>query len=281
MIELLDWIGVIVSESQEKYTWGHAPSVLRAHAARSVEDCFAYGLKYLSCGMTVLDLGCGPGTITTGIAKAITPGRVIAVDLDPGVLEQARDHARSEGVDNIDFRVMDAYGLDLPDDSIDLVHAHQVLHHMSDPVAVLRELARVTRPGGKIAVRDSIDQSFTWYPESKGVENWQRYFGETVRANGGDPDAGMYHLAWAHAAGLTEVMCTSSTWTYSGPSVQWWADMWAERLTDSSMAAQIVAECLATEEDLLNTAQALKDWATHPDAWLMVPCGEIVATVPQ
>ena len=264
----------------ERYTHGHAESVLRAHAARTAKDCLAYGVGYLQPGMTVLDVGCGPGTITADIAQLVAPGRVLAVDLDAGVLEQAREHARTRGITNIDFRVMDAYALACADDFVDFAHAHQVLHHMSDPVAVLREMKRVTRPGGRIAVRESVDLALTWYPDNEGISAWQRLFRELIRANGGDPAAGRYLFSWAHKAGLTDVVASSSSWTYSaGSSARWWGQLWADRLLGSSITDQLIGEGLATMDELQAVAEGWLEWSEHPDAWFMVPCGEILATV--
>ncbi len=93
------------------------------------------------------------------------------------------------------------HALELPAASFDVVHAHQVLQHVADPVAALREMARVTRPGGVVAVRDSDYAAFAWYPRLPGLDRWLALYEDAARANGGEPDAGRRLLAWAHAAG--------------------------------------------------------------------------------
>jgi len=264
----------------EHYTHGHAPSVVSFHATRSVADSFQYGAAKLKPGMTVLDVGCGPGSITVDMARMVAPGRVIAVDCDQGVLAQAQALASAQGVDNIEFVVMDAYALDLPDDSVDLAHAHQLLQHLADPVAALREMARVVRPGGLVAARDGDYSAFTWYPESSGLDEWRRLYIAMARRNGGEPDAGRHLLAWAHAAGLTDVVATSSTWTYpAGEGSRMWGAMWAERIRHSSVADQLVDAGLASRDYLEAIGQAWLTWSEHPDAFLFTPHGEILATV--
>ena len=254
--------------------------MVRAHATRTVEDSLAYGLALLRPGVTVLDLGCGPGTISAGIARRVAPGRVIAVDADPGVVRQARDHARAVGVTTIDFAVMDAYDLGLPDDSVDVAHAHQVLQHVADPVAVLREMARVTRPGGRIAVRDADYAAFAWHPANAGIDHWLSLYRAAARANGGEPDAGRRLLAWAHAAGLADVVSTSSTWTYpAGDRARDWGESWADRILHSSLTTQLLDSGAATQADLDEISAAWLTWAADADAWFMVPHGEILATV--
>ena len=112
----------------------------------------------------MLDLGCGPGTITSDIGRRVAPGRVLGVDVSAAVIEKARRDAR--GGPNVEFSVGDIYALDIDDDTFDVVHAHQVLQHLADPVGALREMKRVCKPGGLVAARDGDYGAFRWYPTS-------------------------------------------------------------------------------------------------------------------
>src|SRR3954447_11324732 len=147
------------------YTHGHHESVLRSHRWRTAENSAGYLLPHLSSGATVLDMGCGPGTITADLASIVTPARVTALELTDAALDLARDEVARRGLTNVDFAVGDVQALDFPDHTFDVVHAHQVLQHVADPVAALREMRRVARPGGLIAVRDSDYAAFTWFPQ--------------------------------------------------------------------------------------------------------------------
>jgi ubiquinone/menaquinone biosynthesis C-methylase UbiE len=196
------------------------------------------------------------------------------------VLATAAAAARAAGVDNIDFGVMDAYALDLSDASFDLVHAHQVLQHLLDPVAALTEMARVTRPGGIVAARDADYGGFTWYPADPRLDRWLELYRELARASGGQPDAGRHLVAWAHAAGFEAVRATSSTWTFTaGAGAQWWGGLWAERVLSSGVAEQALNTGVATKADLAEISRAWLDWGHHPDAWLVIPHGEILISV--
>src|SRR5207248_281103 len=128
------------------YTHGHHESVLRSHKWRTVDNSARYLAPSLTAGASVLDVGCGPGTISVDIAKRVAPGRVVGLDASAAVIEDARAHAA--GVDNIEFRAGDVYALDVDDGTFDVVHAHQVLQHLHDPVKALREMKRVCKPGG-------------------------------------------------------------------------------------------------------------------------------------
>src|SRR5262245_61716188 len=149
------------------YTHGHHESVLRSHRWRTVENSAAYLIPYLRRDARLLDVGCGPGTITADFAQRIAPGFVLGVDASADVIAEAqRDHP------GVSFAVGDVYRLDLLDASFDIVHAHQVLQHLSDPVAALKEMRRVVRPGGIVAVRDSDYGSFIWHPADDRLRRW-------------------------------------------------------------------------------------------------------------
>ena len=84
----------------------------------------------------------------------------------------------------------DVMALPFEDGSFDIVHAHQVLQHLTDPVGALAEMRRLTRPGGIVAVRDAVYSAMTWFPEPAGMEQWRSVYMATARANGGEPTPG-------------------------------------------------------------------------------------------
>jgi len=259
------------------YTHGHAESVLRSHRWRTAENSAAHLLPHLRPGATVLDVGCGPGTITVDLARRVAPGRVIAVEVTDAALDLAREQARTQQQGSISFLVSDAQDLDLPDDSVDVVHAHQVLQHLGDPVQALREMRRVCRPGGVVAVRDSDYAGFTWWPAVPELDEWLALYRQAARDNGAEPDAGRRLLSWARAAGFTDVTATSSTWCFATPEDRaWWGGMWADRIVESALARQLLASGAATDADLQRIAQGWRTWAAAEDGWLSVLHGELV-----
>ena len=262
------------------YTHGHHESVLRSHRWRTAENSAAYLLPHLSSGAAVLDVGCGPGTITADLATIVTPARVTAMEVTAEALDLARAEIARRGLTNVDFAVGDVHALDFADDTFDVVHAHQVLQHVGDPVAALREMRRVTRPGGVIAVRDSDYAAFAWYPRLPELDEWLALYDRVARGNGGEPDAGRHLLAWAHAAGLTEVTASSSTWCFATPDDrQWWGGMWADRILESAMAGTAVRTEAATRADLERISAAWRRWAADQDGWMSLLHGELIARV--
>ncbi|WP_329113951.1 methyltransferase domain-containing protein [Streptomyces sp. NBC_01353] len=262
------------------YTHGHHESVLRSHSWRTAANSAAYLIPELRPGLDVLDVGCGPGTITADLAALVAPGRVTAVDAVEDVLDKARAAAAERGLDNVEFAVADVHDLDFPDDSFDVVHAHQVLQHVGDPVRALREMRRVCRPGGVVAARDSDYGSFAWYPEPPAMKAWQELYQRVARANGGEPDAGRRLFAWARRAGFTDVTTTAATWCFATPDERaWWSGLWADRTTESVYAKLAVDGGHTTPDVLADVSEAWLEWGRQEDAWFMVPHGEILCRV--
>lgn len=259
------------------YTHGHHESVLRSHTWRTVANSAAYLAGSLRPGMSLLDVGCGPGTLTIDLARHVLPGRVVGVDAASGVLEGARARAAEAGVD-VEFVVGDVYRLDAPDDSFDVVHAHQVLQHLTRPIDALREFRRVARPDGLVAARDVDYEGAIWYPRLPGLDEWREVYLAVHRAVSGDPSAGRQLKAWARAAGFEEVTSTADVWLFeTDVDRAWWGEAWAERALASSFAEHAVALGLADHAALERIAAGWRQWADDPDGWLLMPHAAIIA----
>lgn len=254
------------------YTHGHHESVLRSHRWRTVENSAAYLIPHLRAGVRLLDVGCGPGTITADFARRLSPDAVVGIDASAQVIGEAqRDHP------GVSFATGDVYRLDFPDASFDIVHAHQVLQHLADPVAALKEMRRVTAPGGMVAVRDSDYGSFTWHPGDDRLVRWLALYREIARANHGDPDAGRRLLSWARQADFARIEASASVWCFATPQDRdWWGRLWADRMTSSAIAKQAVREGRATEAELRAIADAWRAWAGAEDGWFAVLHGELI-----
>ncbi|MDN5724800.1 MAG: class I SAM-dependent methyltransferase [Propionibacteriales bacterium] len=257
------------------YVHGHHDSVLKSHRTRTAENSAGHLLPHLEAGMSLLDIGSGPGTITVDLARRV--GRVTALETSEEILALTRAEADRSGVE-IEGVVGDVHALELPDDSFDVVHAHQVLQHVHDPVTALREMKRVCRPGGLVSVREGDYHGFVIAPRTASYDTWLTLYDLAARERGGEPDAGRFLLGWAHRAGFTQVTSLSSTWCWSTPEArQWWGDMWAERITDSALAQQLLDGGHATRADLDEIAAGWQSWAADPDGWMSVLHGVILA----
>jgi ubiquinone/menaquinone biosynthesis C-methylase UbiE len=256
------------------YTHGHHDSVLRSHRWRTAENSAGYLLPHLRPGLDLLDIGCGPGTITVELAALVAPGRVLGIDASAEVVEQARAFDESR----VEFAVGDVYALDVPDASFDVVHAHQVLQHLTDPVAAMREAARVLRPDGVLAVRDSDYAAFFWSPPNPVLDRWLELYHQVTARNRAEADAGRYLPGWLRAGGFDDLTVTSSNWTFAdAASREWWGGLWADRVRHSTFAAQAIEYGLSNDDELAAIEAGWRAWAGEPDGMFVVPSVEVVA----
>lgn len=260
------------------YTHGHHESVLRSHRSRTAQNSAAYLLPHLSAGLSLLDVGAGPATITADLADLVAPGVLTATETNEVTLDIARAEVDRRAVDNVEFAVADVHALPFADDTFDVVHAHQVLQHVHDPVQALREMRRVCKVGGVVAARDSDYAAFTWYPASPDLDEWLRLYRDAAYANQAEPDAGRRLLAWAHAAEFTDVVASSSTWCYSDEAGRaFWGGVWADRILSSDLARQLLRDDRADQPALERISAAWRAWAADPDGWISILHGEIIA----
>ena len=269
-----------MSENKAAYTTDHSHGVLRTHSWRTVENSASYLVPWLRPNMRILDIGCGPGSISVGLAKLVPEGEVIGIDYVEDPLAQARDLAKKENVTNATFQVGDIFALDFPDDSFDVCHVHQVLQHVADPVKALGEMRRVVKRGGLVAARESA--SMMCYPYSELIESWDRIYERVSRARGGNPHPGSHIHAWAVQAGFNRAGITTSagSWCFSSPEERaYWGGTWAERVLSSGLAKTAVEEGYATREELKKISQAWKDWVEDENGWFGLLHGEIVCRV--
>jgi SAM-dependent methyltransferase len=203
---------------------------------------------------------------------------VVGIDAAARVGEEARALADERGVANVAFRAGDFRSLEEEDARFDVVHAHQVLQHLRDPVGALRSMARLAGPEGIIAARDSDYPAMTWAPADGRLDRWLDVYLAVTRHNGAEAAAGRHLPRWAHEAGLLDVVYSTSTWTFATlEACAWWGSLWAERVTGSSLAEQALAYGVATSEELAQIAEGWRDWSRRPHAVFVVQHGEILA----
>lgn len=264
-------------DMSEQYMHGHHASVLASHAWRTAENSAAYLLDYLEPGMDVLDVGCGVGTITTDLAMRVPGGRVVGMDLASEPLDRAADYAVARGVENVEFEQADVYALPYAAGSFDVVHAHQLLQHLKDPIEAIREMKRVLRRGGLLALREADYGAMTWFPES-GLTGWRDLYQQLSARHGAQAQAGRRLLAWVRAAGFTTYEPSASTWCFAEPDDRaYWGNMWIDRMSHSTLAARALEVGLADQADLDRIKAAWADWSQDPDGWFVVVHGEILA----
>jgi len=256
---------------REKYTHGHAPAVVSHHAKRTAKEAAAFLLPELQAGMRLLDVGCGPGSITRGLAEIVAPGQVVGLDMSSETLAAARRDA-ARGLDNLRYEIGSVYELPFPDASFDVAYAHQVFQHLRERGSALREMLRVLRPSGLIAVRDVDWGTVAYWPRDPWIDRFIEIHERTLYQNGGEPQMGRQLRALFNGAAIADMRITASVWCYATRSeTTEWGQSYADRLVSSAMGNRPVEYGYASRKDIEMMASALRAWSSHPDAlWAFV-----------
>ena len=198
------------TSAQHEYTMGYSPEFLQLLDRRNAETHAAHLMPRLEPGMRVLDFGCGPGTITVGLAAAVRPGEVHGIDMEESQIEMARAAAAAGEHGNATFHVGNVYELPFEDNYFDAAHCHAVLMHVPDTDAALREVKRVLKPGGIIAGREMIAGSSFSEPAGETTPEAWATFTRLLAANGGHPEMGKELKRRLMDAGFIDVHATGS-----------------------------------------------------------------------
>ena len=264
-------------QDRETYTHGHHESVVEQHAMRTAGEAAAFFKPYLRPDMALLDLGCGPGSITVGLAEWLSDGSVVGVELDGGVLEAGREQAREMGLSNVEFQVASVYELPFEDETFDAVYAHQVLQHLGQPADALTEARRVLKPGGVIGVREVDWGSAIVWPEMSEITRFLEIYHRVTARNGGDADVGRRLRALFNGAGFTDVRVGAGIWSFGTMELtKQWGESWARRVLESNIADRAVEYGIASKQELEEASAGWLRWSVEPDAYFSFSHGEAV-----
>src|SRR5688572_30183298 len=245
-------------------------------ATRSAAAQAAILRPHLRPGLALLDCGCGPGSITVGLAELVAPGRVTGVDTDATQLERARALAAARGLAGLRFEEASVYALPFPDGAFDAVFSHALLEHLQDPVAALREMRRVATPAG-VVVRTRDWEGLLLAPSEPALRESVALWERLSRHTGGDPRRGKHLRALLHAAGFARAEVAASYDCHATPATtRQWGAFWAAELR-GTMGARLLALGWTDRATLDAMAAAWTAWAEHPDAFLARAFCEAVA----
>ena len=248
----------------------------RAVHARRTGGAGGFFAPQLRAGMRLIDCGCGPGSITVDLARAVAPGDAIGIDLRADALTQGRTLARERGIANLAFQAASVYQLPYADDSFDAAFACAVLQHLSAPVAALREIRRVLRPGGVVGIVDGSSTITFRYPTSPLLEAWDRLRVLQREHNEERSSDALQLRALLREAGFARTQASGQMATEAG--------LPAGSLEETRRVAEdhlirlrgvlgelAVAQGWATRAELEQMAKALIAWGEAPDAFYARP----------
>lgn len=268
-----------LDDASSRYAIGHTRGAVNAHSGRSAAKHAAFFIPLIQPGMKILDVGCGPGSITCDLAQLVPEGHVTGVDLSPGVIETARAAAKNRGVENVEFGTGNVLkGLDFADGSYDIVFCHQLLNHLADPVKGIREMKRLCKGTGFVALREGIMQ--IWYPDDPRMADMDEILATVMRAGGvAMPGAGRHLPGWAKEAGFD-----MGTVTYTVKGTPSLGKATRERMRaffqdtfNEESAVRAKAKAAGVEERRIDDVfAATLAWCDDEEAFQVMVCGEII-----
>ncbi|KAH8678544.1 S-adenosyl-L-methionine-dependent methyltransferase [Xylariales sp. PMI_506] len=264
-----------------KYTHGYSEYTLATHQRRTAESDAAFLLPHIRKTDYILDAGCGPGTITTGLAKYASEGKTIGLDISPDVLRKAKALANKanippEGPGSVAFEQGNILErLPYPDSTFDVIFCCQVFGHLEQlekRLQALAELRRVLKPGGLLATRDAAAQHF--YPERFNLDQlWGRNQARALQKGSGELETiggsmpALFRRAGFDADG-GKVLTGAGTTVFCGLETrQWLAWRTTGQLQEGDQFRQSWLDAGITEDEIQQTLSAVKEWAKTTDAW--------------
>jgi SAM-dependent methyltransferase len=250
----------------EIYSQRANPAFEAALAARTAARDAAFFMPHLSPGMRLLDAGCGPGSITLGLAAAVAPGETIGVDLRPAQVEQASALAAACGFARARFEAADIYRLPYADGSFDAVFANGVLMHLREPARALAELRRVLRPGGVAGLRDPDFGTTIYAPATPLLERWLAVRALVRRHNGGDPFLGRRYRGLLLEAGFARAEAGASVDSAGSPDAALRQAAFFKAML-KGLAPTAIEQGWMDRATVEASAAEIDAWARRPDAF--------------
>ena len=244
-----------------------APEVVDYLSIRTATREGAFFIPHLTPTMQLLDCGCGPGTITVGLAQIVTQGYVTGMDREAAELAQARRYADQQGVANVTFQLGNLYEIPFPDDTFDALLAHAVLQHLAEPARALQEMRRVLKPGGLIGVREEDRDADIIYPCPPPLQETHAFLMRLWQAIGGDPYLPKRYRAVLREAGFARIqMSASCEYRSTREATRTWANVLSEFARNPTLSER--AMTLGANQTTLDAmVAALQAWGDHPDAF--------------
>jgi ubiquinone/menaquinone biosynthesis C-methylase UbiE len=187
----------------------------------------------------------------------------VGIDVAKSVLEEAKKIVGQDA----DIEYGDVYGLQYESKSFDVVHAHQVLQHLQDPIKALKEMKRVSK--GIVASREVDYESWFWYPHFEGMQKWKDCYRAVCRHNKADPDAGRKLKTWFIQAGFDplSLKLAASTVMYSDRDrAKFISESWSKRVSETQLGEQMIKYGLATKQEIDQMATDWIQWGKQKDA---------------
>lgn len=265
---------------RENYTMGYGPAAIALMGRRTAQSHAGFFLPYLKGGMTLLDCGCGPGTITLGFAELVAPGVAVGTDIEPSQMALATENATARKVANARFEVADIYALPFEDASFDAVFMSAVLGNLREPTRGLREAYRVLKPGGVIAVKEFDHGGDIVYPLEPAMAKYDELYRRLRSEYGHSGEVGRTIGALLLETSFSDLEMSASFETLSDPKVLQSAAQVFIGLLGEGWADAFTSRGWANDDEIQAMRDAWLRFARFPGALFVAAWVEAVAFKP-
>jgi SAM-dependent methyltransferase len=254
--------------SNNERAHGVTPELQRDYSLRSAEKQAAFILPYLKTGMKIIDVGCGPGTITTGLAKAVYPGEVKGIDHDSTNIEKAKKTALENDIQNISYMKGDALSIPFDDETFDGAFENNLFTHLSEQsIECAREIFRVLKTGSFFGARDADADSVVWGNISEPIKELDRLFKKWHNSRGSDITTGKNLPSILHKAGFENCIASVSADTKGTPeAVHSHAEITVS-LIEGPFGEAVLKNKWADKNTLEKIKGTIKKWGDNPDSF--------------
>lgn len=267
--------------SASNYTMGYSEEFRQLLNRRSADSHAGHLLPHLKPGLKVLDFGCGPGTISVGLAKAVEPGELHGIDMAESEIALARAAADAGGHANATFNLGNVTELPFKDDYFDVAHCHAVLMHVPDTRTALAEVNRVLKPGGIISSRELIAASSFLEPGSEKISNAWATFEKLLAGYGGHPGMGKELKGVLLEAGFVNVKATASFDFFgSREDIAFFHTLISGWFFSDQIITAAATYGLATQQQFDEWRHEIDQWESATGAFGGLAFGECIASKP-
>ena len=266
-----------MTQERERYTMGYGQASTAIMGLRTAQSHAGFFLPHLKPGIKLLDVGCGPGTITAGFAELVAPGEVIGTEIEATQVALAEQNAAARNVSNVTFKVGSLYHLPFESETFDAVFLSAILGNLQEPVKGLQEAHRVLKSGGVIGIKEFDHGGDIVYPMFPGLEKFNDCYLRLRRGNGHDPDGGRKIGSYLLEADFRDLKLSATYENLSGPDQLDGAVQLNLGLLKEGWADQFISQGWATADTIVEMTEAWLTFARTPGAILAMTWCEAIA----